>query len=208
MSKNIPAENVRFALFLKGKDLSQSTIAQKVGVTKSNISQIVSGKIRISDQILLALSREYNLNPDWIRFGKDPMTHPGIKPCVPIPIIAEIPAGDWREWLDSYTVGAGDDYIYAPEIIGKNLFAVRVIGSSMEPKLYSGDILVIDPHKEFISGIAVVRHHWGYKIRTVRKTDHSYHLKPFNPLYKDENIIPDDETRLYVPIKVISMRDL
>lgn len=209
MPKNISYENERFALFIKSKGLKQTDIAKMTGVSKSNISQIMSGKNGISNQILVALSREYNLNPEWIKSGKEPMTFGGMKPCIPIPIIADIPAGDWREWMDSYIAGAGEDYISAPEIKGRNLFAVRVIGDSMEPRLHKGDILVIDPHKVFMSDLAVVRHHWGYKIRIVRKINHSYLLHPLNPLYKEETITPDDDyTRFYVPVKRISMQDL
>jgi len=73
---------------------------------------------------------------------------------------------------------------YAPDVSGKNLFGIRVTGESMEPTLYDGDILIINPHKKFTRGLAVVRHHWGYKIRNVHKRgNNSYTLAPVNPAY-------------------------
>ena len=79
----------------------------------------------------------------------------------------------------------------------------------MEPTLRNGDILIIDPHKNFQGGIAVVRYREGYKIRNVRKTErNTYFLCPQNPAYKDEEIMQEEDTRLYVPVKVISMRDI
>ena len=79
----------------------------------------------------------------------------------------------------------------------------------MEPALSEGDILIIDPHIEFRSGMGVVRHHWGYKIRNVHPRGKGrYLLTPVNPAYKPEEIEAGEETRLYVPIKIVSMKDV
>lgn len=212
MPKNISPETERFNFFLEARGLRQVTISKVIGITPSTVSQIVSGKSGISNQVLQALKREYGLNPDWIRTGEGDMLLKREKPPEPqlkrIPVLASIPAGPWEHWLDTYVMGFGEDFIEYPEMRGENLFAIRVKGDSMSPMLNPGDILIIDPHKEFIKGIAVVRHHWGYKIRVVRKLNHRYMLTPYNPAYNEEEIEPDDETRIYVPVKVICSRDL
>jgi phage repressor protein C with HTH and peptisase S24 domain len=82
----------------------------------------------------------------------------------------------------------------------------------MMPLINNKDYLVINPHKEFVKGLAVVRHDFGeepaYKIRMVRKKGGMYILTPMNPLYEELEIRPNKGTFFYVPVKVISMRDL
>ena len=126
-----------------------------------------------------------------------------------IPIIADIPAGEWRHWYDAYAAGVGDDYISVPYLKGEDLFALRVYGDSMEPTLHEGDILIIDPNKTFRKGIAIVRHNKKYCVRNVHKlSSKKYLLISHNLKYEDEEITVDNYTKLFVPIKVISMRDL
>ena len=106
-------------------------------------------------------------------------------------------------------MGAAESWISVDGIKGENLFAIKVKGDSMEPVLFDGDILVINPYKVFRHGLAVVRHHWGFKIRNVfKKSDRKYYLCPQNSKYAAEEITADNETRVYIPVKVISMRDI
>lgn len=75
--------------------------------------------------------------------------------------------------------------------------------------MYEGDILIIDPHKKFTHGIGVVHHKEGFNIKRV--IDHGvgrYTLCPQNPSHKEKNIVAENDTRIYVPIKIISMRDI
>ena len=79
----------------------------------------------------------------------------------------------------------------------------------MEPTLYKGDILIIDPEKKFTYGIGVVRHKEGYTIKRV--IDHGngrYTLRPHNPEYSEENIVADNDTIVYVPVRVLSIKNL
>jgi len=207
----IPPENQRLRDFRIRSAKGQNEIADTLGITKAGISNIETGRAKLTRSNILTLSRVYNLNPDWLLYGYNPKFLDKPEPEVSlIPVIADIPAGPWEFWLDSYAPGAGDDYLAVPpDMRGKNLFAVRVDGDSMEPVLFDGDILIIDPHKKYRHGLAVVRHHWGYKIRNVYKqNERRYYLCPQNSKYESEEITADNETRIYVPVKVISMRDI
>ena len=207
MLKKIPLANRRFNKFLKLKNLSQSYIASVSGVSRSNISQICNGRINISERFLISLMKEFNLNPEWIRHGKKPMIMPAKK--LGVPIVADIPAGHWKYWIDLYTPGKADDYIFSSRIKGENLFGVNVKGDSMDPMLHDGDILIIDPDKRFIRGIAVVRHKNGFKIRNAYySASNRLYLVPLNTKYKSEEIIIGDETHIYVPVKIISLKDI
>jgi len=203
----IPPANQRFNEFLKLKNLSQSYVASVSGVSRSNISQICHGRINISERFLILLMKEFNLNPEWIRHGKEPMILPAKK--LGIPIVADIPAGHWKYWIDLYKPGKADNYIFSNRIEGENLFGVNVKGDSMEPMLHNEDILIIDPVKRFVRGIAIIRHKKGFKIRNAYySASNRLYLVPLNTKYKSEEIIIDDETYIYVPIKIISLKDI
>ena len=205
-----PPIKQRFYMIFKSTGLTQSKFAKILGKSQGQISLILNGKSNISGDMIQLLRYKFNVNPDFILKGKRPMFLEKFSINRRIPIIADIPAGDWRFWYDSYAAGVGEDYIVAtPDVKGENLIAVRVEGDSMEPKLHEGDILIINPHKEFHAGIAVVRHGEGFKIRNVRKvSSRRWYLMPQNPKYKDEDIFPNNNSKLYVPVKKISVSDI
>jgi len=207
---NYSPEISRFVEFRKSMGLNQQDIARVLEVQRSNISNIETGRVRLTKSHLAILEKEYNLNPEWLVNGIPPMIL--AKQSLnkqSIPIIADIPAGPWEYWYDSYLPGGGEDYISVPGVQGMNLFGIKVQGDSMEPALYEGDIIIIDPHKQFQRGMAVVRYREGYKITNVQeKPNNMLHIWPQNPAHQEEVIMHDEDTRLYVPIKVISMRDI
>jgi len=199
----------RFYMIFKSSGLNQTEFATLLGKSQGQISLILSNRSNVSPDMIQLLRYKLNVNPDFLLKGSTPMFLKKDIDDLLIPVIADIPAGPWEDWIDSYAPGAGDDFIVCPDVHGKNLFAVRVKGDSMKPELAEGDILVIDPYKKFESGIAVIRHHWGYRIRNVKKiTRDRWFLWPLNPAHDSLEITPDNDTRLYVPVKVISMRDI
>lgn len=209
-SYDLPLINARFFEVFKSTGLSQKKFGFIFGLSQNQVSNILSGKRGITPMLVKLLRLQLNVNPKWLHDGVMPMFLESSENTeAQIPILADIPAGPWENWIDSYAPGAGDDYIDVPEIKGRNLFGIRVKGDSMEPNLRERDILIIDPHKRFKHGIAVVRHKWGYKIRLVKRSGSgSYMLWPTNIDYDEEEIYIEENTRLYVPVKVISMKNL
>ena len=70
-----------------------------------------------------------------------------------VPIINKVAAGYPAEFNDlDYPVGIADDYVRAPDLHDPNAFAVRVVGDSMEPKFFEGDIVVFSPAAEVHNG--------------------------------------------------------
>jgi len=211
MKKNLkpPPENQRFRDFRIRSKKRQHEIADVLGISSAGVSNIETGRAKLTESNIRRLSIEYKLNPDWLRLGNNPIffrTKERRKKI--IPIITDIPAGEPVDWYYSYEPGFDDGYIDMSEIIEGNLFAVRVHGDSMEPTLKDGDILIIDPHKQFMRGLAVVRFHDGYTIKNVRRHGSSLTLTPVNPVYDEQLIEADEETFLYVPIKIISIKNL
>lgn len=202
--------HMRFRMVFDTLGLTQMEFGNKVGLSQGQVSTIVSGKGNVPARLIQLLWHVFRVNPDFILKGSTPMFLPPKREL--IPILGDIPAGDWEQWIDSYPPGVGDGYLDMSDVKGENLFAVRVKGDSMEPMLRKGDVLVIDPHREFIKGFAVVRHSFGgelsYKIRSVVRRGNLLSLTPCNPAFEPEDITPNENTRLYVPVKVLSLRDL
>lgn len=50
--------------------------AKKIGITKSSVSLLESGKNNPSDQTVKLICKEFGINEDWLRNGTEPMKIP------------------------------------------------------------------------------------------------------------------------------------
>ena len=57
----------------KEKNLTQQALGERIGVKQNTIALIESGKRNTSDQLLMSICREFNVNEEWLRTGKGPM---------------------------------------------------------------------------------------------------------------------------------------
>lgn len=53
--------------------LSQEKFAQRLGLSRNFINQAENGKKNLSDRTISDICREFGINEDWIRYGKEPM---------------------------------------------------------------------------------------------------------------------------------------
>ena len=53
--------------------LSAEKFGSRVGVTRSAISRIENGVVNVTEQMILAICREFNVNEEWLRSGKGDM---------------------------------------------------------------------------------------------------------------------------------------
>lgn len=68
MSENERIKEVRNAL-----GLTQDKFGERLGVKRSAISQVESGANGVSDQLRLAVCREFRVSEDWLRNGEGSM---------------------------------------------------------------------------------------------------------------------------------------
>lgn len=61
--------NERVKHIRKSFGLTMEAFGTRLGVTKVAVSMIESGKRNVTDQMFLAICREFNVNPDWLRDG-------------------------------------------------------------------------------------------------------------------------------------------
>ncbi len=64
----------RISLILKAKNINASQFADEIGVQRSSISHVLSGRNKPSLEFVQKILKRYpELNPDWVLFGKGPM---------------------------------------------------------------------------------------------------------------------------------------
>ncbi|MCD6309025.1 MAG: LexA family transcriptional regulator [Candidatus Latescibacteria bacterium] len=202
--------NQRFIEVYNSLGYTQAGFAGKIGKSQGQISLLLSGKSNVSPDMIQLLRYKFNVNPNFMLQGDPPMFLPDKRPTENlIPLIAGIPQGPWESWAGPLGQDEGMDYVRVPGFTVNDHFAIRVDDDSMAPVFHPGDILIIDPQKSFKTGIAVISHKRGHKIRNVRKLGADrYFLWPMNPSYDEEEIESGEFTGIYVPVKVISVRSL
>lgn len=68
--------NERIKALRKALDLTMEAFGAKIGITKSAVSTIESGKNRPSDQTILLICQVYGVNESWLRTGEGEMFVP------------------------------------------------------------------------------------------------------------------------------------
>ena len=54
-------------------ELSAEKFGSRVGVTRSAISRIENGVVNVTEQMILAICREFNVREEWLRTGNGEM---------------------------------------------------------------------------------------------------------------------------------------
>ncbi|MCM1217548.1 MAG: helix-turn-helix transcriptional regulator [Lachnospiraceae bacterium] len=65
--------NKRLKLLRKELSLSQEAFGKRLGVTGTAISRIEIGNRAVTEQMVLAICREFNVREDWLRNGTGDM---------------------------------------------------------------------------------------------------------------------------------------
>ncbi len=68
--------NERVKKLRKTLNLTLEGFGKKLGVTRSEIGHIENGNRKITEQMIMAICREFNVNEDWLRNGAGEMFKP------------------------------------------------------------------------------------------------------------------------------------
>ncbi len=133
---------------------------------------------------------------------------PNLQKVRPIPVINKVAAGYPEEFSDlGYPVGVADEYVAVPaELDDPHMFAVHVVGESMEPRYTEGEIVVFSPAAEVASGDdCFVRFSKGSAPGDAESTfkrvffdgPERVRLQPLNERYAPEFVKPSDIEGIY-----------
>jgi repressor LexA len=159
MHKEISAEDAhpfvgigeRFRTVRKSRKMTQKEFSASLGIVQGFLCSIERGKKIPSDTLMIALQHLYGINPDWLKNGegemfiqRSPTPSPQGSPAIPL---YKIPPTS----LEVITASMIKDFICIPDI-PVDCFAFEYAGDFMSPTIRDGDIVIIKPGKEAVSG--------------------------------------------------------
>ena len=144
----------RLKLIRKALGLTQEQLAQRLGVGKTALSMVETGKARLSNRNKNILVQEFNVSPEWLESGEGEMFNadPSLVkafslktdnslPMQSVPLYSiEGTAGLVPLFADRMSVEPVN-FIHIPNL-PKCDGAIYVVGDSMYPLLKSGDIVL------------------------------------------------------------------
>jgi SOS-response transcriptional repressor LexA len=95
-------------------------------------------------------------------------------------------AGKWQAVCDNFQPGEADEWTES-DVKGKNVFALRIKGDSMEPEFREGDVVIVNPHVEAKPGDYVIVKNDAEKatFKQLKKFGDALVLHPLNSKYED-----------------------
>ncbi|WP_129409407.1 LexA family protein [Marinitoga lauensis] len=189
----------------KRKGLSREKLGNIIGIAGNSVYRIESGMNLPSAEVILELSRYFNVSADYIlgldkEINDDNVIKVNMKK---IPVYEKVAAGvSGIAEPGEYPI----DEIYIP-VGSKGEFAVEVIGDSMEPEIKEGDYVIVDPHAYIESGnrvVALINDGADALVKVYRKPmDGPAMLYSLNQKY--DPIILTDDLKWEIVGKVVSL---
>lgn len=184
---------------------SQADLAKLLFVNQTAVSQWERDVTTPSPPILLKLSQLYGVSTDYL-LGKDAATEnqKGIK----IPVLGDVAAGipieavenivDYEE-IDTAMASTGEYY------------GLRIKGSSMEPRIREGDVVIVRQQEDADTGdtaVVLVNGESATVKRIKKEPDGGLWLLPNNPAYDPQHYSPAEVAEKPVRIigKVVELR--
>lgn len=122
----------------------------------------------------------------------------------PVPIISWVAAGSWSfaETIDF--IDEDTEYLPRPANLSSSGFCLRVRGVSMMPEFKPDEIIFVEPQVRFLNlkngDLVVVREHDNqeatFKQLIIGDTSDDMYLKPLNPDWHEQKMIPKSDWEL------------
>lgn len=187
---------------MKLRNLRQTDLCQRTGITKGAMSSYISGRYVPKQNNIYLIAKALNVSEAWLMGSNVPIERT-IDKCngkTRIPVLGSVPAGipieaiqdivDYEE-IDADTAAKGE------------YFALKIKGDSMEPRICEGDVVIVRKQDDVESGdIAIVMVNGNdATIKRLLKYQDGIRLMPSNPSY--DPIYFTNQEILDKPVKVI-----
>lgn len=143
------------------RKMTQKEFSASLGIVQGFLCSIEKGKKTPSDTLMIALQHLYAINPQWLKDGSGEMCSSLCPPAAvagssAIPLYKRPP-----DSLESVSASMVKEFIAIPGIPA-GCFAFEYSGDFMSPTIRDGDIVVIKPGNEAVSGdIILIVGQWG-----------------------------------------------
>lgn len=189
------------------RGLRQIDLANKIGVLQSTISQWENGKIEPDIENLIKIASVFETSIDNV-LGEEALRYSSSTGGKWIPVLGDVAAGipieaiedivDYEE-IDAALAATGD------------FFGLRIKGSSMEPRIREGDVVIVRKQDDADTGdtaVVMVNGDSATVKRIKKEPDGSLVLIPNNPAYDAQHFSPAEILNKPVHIigKVVELR--
>lgn len=176
---------------------TQADLAKTIFVNQTAVSQWERGVTTPSPDMLVKLANLYGVTVDYILNNRDDTIPNDLRR---VPVLGEVAAGlpmmaeenivDYEE-IDPAMATSGE------------LFGLRIKGSSMEPRIKEGDVVIVRKQEDVDTGdVAVVLVNGdSATVKRIKKETSGITLIPNNPAYDPKYYSNEDIQRL--PVKII-----
>lgn len=184
------------------KGIRQNEIAELLHISQGAVSQWESGRTNMDYQYAKTLADYFGVTVDYLLGDSNTFTGNELKkePGTRIPVVGAIRAGipitaieDVEDWEEiPAAMARGGDYI-----------ALRVRGSSMEPKIYDGDIAIIRRQETVENGqvAAILINGDEATIKKVKRTPEGIMLIAFNAEVYEPHFYSNQEIEA-LPVRI------
>lgn len=195
------AERLKYALVTKG--IKKSTLAYRINVDSSYISNYISGRYNPSPEKIRAMAKVLNVSEAWLggystEVGED-FDNPN--KALKIPVLGYVAAGVPIEAISEVL----DYEDISPDMVrdGSEYFALKLKGSSMEPKMSDGDVVIVRKQDTIDNGqIAIVCVNGDdATCKKIMLQESGMLLQPLNPSYAP--VFYSTEQISSIPITII-----
>ena len=189
----------------KRMGLTQAEVASKLGIDRSTYAKYETGQSEPNLEMINKISTLYDTSLDLLITGTSAPTSTGGKW---IPVLGEVAAGipieavedivDYEE-IDAALAATGD------------FFGLRVKGSSMEPRIREGDVVIVRKQDDADTGdtVVVMVNGDSATVKRIKKEpDGSLVLIPNNPAYDAQHFSPAEiaDKPVHIIGKVVELR--
>lgn len=201
------AERIREGMALR--DLKQTDLVEKTGISKGALSSYLSGRYVPKQNNIYLIAKALNVNEAWLMGNDVPLErHTISKPKgVMINVLGRVAAG--------IPISAIEEIIDTEEISSElaktgNFFGLQIKGSSMEPRILDGDVVIVRQQDDAENGDVVIATINGddavcKRLRKYRDGIELISNNPsYSPMYFSNEEISDKPVRIIG--KVIELR--
>jgi len=162
-------------------------LGKAIGKKANQTSDLLTGKASFGEKVALSITEFAGLPVGWLdvlESDQNTAIGPVVRGCVPL--ISDVQAGMYKEYVDNYHPDDGGQELIPTSVpIQRHTFALRVVGDSMEPDFRAGMILVVEPEMEPNPGDYVIAKNGSEEttFKQLVRDGADWYLKPLNDRY-------------------------
>lgn len=176
------SDRIKEAMDKRG--MNQSDLSKASGVDKGSLSRYLAKKVAPKRNAIAKIAQALHVSPAWLLGMPVPMTLTSAVPVeetTVVPVLGTVAAGR-PMYAEENIIGTEQ---VAPHL-GSGIFALQIHGSSMEPKISDGDVVIVRQQPDAENGqyvIALVGDEEAVCKRFMRYEDGTIALLSLNPSF-------------------------